>query len=190
MRPAESLSKDLVTLGLIAKDRVVSDCIGPLLAEFVVPLRDQDNWCWAAVAVAVANGYGDKDPKWDEQCRVARDVKGKDCCGGDNCDSTADLEPALDKHFDNTAIPQGQERAFAFVEQCIKAGNPLGARVKKTDEDSGHFVLIVGHCVKDGLKNLWIGDPFTGMCNYCDFESFKINYADFGPWDMTFRTKK
>lgn len=190
MALARLLSTGTEVLGPAPRNRLLID--PGVQLQINVPLQKQDNWCWAAVAVGVANAYQDPDPEWTFQCNVARRVKNRTCCpAGDFrvCDEPDDLGPALKDHHDPTPIPPQNGREFSFVKDQINDGVPLAVRVAFPNAEAGHFVVISGYSEDGGIPHLWIFDPATGLEAPHQFDTFKLGYQDLGTWDQTFRTK-
>ncbi len=187
---ARTLARNLDLLGAAPADRLLVDPGVRLQIE--IPQRQQDNWCWAAVAVGVAAAYGDTDPKWKSQCRVAKRVKNKPCCPAGalaKCDKPHNLPPALDDHHNPAAIATQDEKDFGFVKQQTDAGLPLAVRIEFSDGRSSHFVVISGYSVQSGIPHLWIYDPATGLEDHYQFDEFSLHFDKIGTWGQTFRTK-
>lgn len=187
MALANALSRNVRFLGAGPHNRVVLNP-GVQLAISIEP-RDQDQWCWAAVARGVQLAYGD-DPA-ESQCEVATRVKGTRCCPvgyHSACNESADLPDALADHFDDTPIPAADDKTFRFVKSCIDAGFPPAVRIGFDGARSGHFVVISGYYTEGGLTYIWVFDPATGFEDDHEFEAFKSKDPNEGVWDLTYRT--
>jgi hypothetical protein len=183
MALANTLSRTVRFLGAGPRNRVVLDP-GVQLA-ISIELREQDQWCWAAVARGVQLAYGDNPA--ESQCEVATRVKGTTCCpAGDYgvCDQPHDLEDALAGHGQHPT----QNKTFDFIKDCIDDGCPPAIRLGYNNAAAGHFVVISGYYTEAGLNYIWVCDPATGLEDDYEFEAFKLTDPNGGLWDKTYRT--
>lgn len=190
MALARLLSTGTEVLGPAPRNRLLID--PGVQLKISVAKRDQNNWCWAAVALAVAKAYQDNGPDWKDQCTIAGRVKKTTCCPLGTvgaCDEPADLDLALKGHHDPTPIAPQNNRQFSFVKDQINDGVPLAVRVAFPNAKAGHFLVISGYSEVGGIPHLWIFDPATGLEAPHEFDTFKLGYQKLGTWDQTFRTK-
>lgn len=155
-----------------------------------VPLQQQTNWCWAAVAVGIAEAYGDVG--WT-QCGVASETKGEECCsagfGEPNCNRPHEIIEPLGWHFDVVHFQDDvpEHRTFTFVQRSIDAGRPLVVRIDYQNNTAGHFIVIAGYVRKSAGNALHIWDPKTGLRSEIPFTEVLDNGVE-GLWESTYET--
>ena len=155
-----------------------------------IPNQEQDNWCWAAVAV----GIGDfLLARQTQQCAFASDVLGMAsgaCCGtqsGGPCDKQWYLDRALSKVgcFERLDVPA----SFADVGTEIDDGHPLGVRIRWSN-GSGHFVAITAYRTGgSGAQIVTVQDPWGPK--ELDYEIGKLNGqygTSSGSWTHSYYT--
>lgn len=157
--------------------------------DFVMSHQQQQNWCWAAVALTVTRYYNTTST-WISQCQIASSGLGFMCCPyGRNCQDCdtpwrLDLALGVTNNF-NTWAP-GQASISQIVVE-IDGGKPLGVRIGWSN-GTGHFCCITGYWMCDGETMLHIEDPECGW--------WHISYTDFcsqhqgdGIWTDSYWTK-
>lgn len=134
-----------------------------------MPHQCQTEWCWAAVAISVAEFLG--NPGLWTQCSLASAQLGQpdDACFGsdgsdpDTCNKPANLEDSLSlvQHFSSrhpnpaSGVPQPQ-----VIKQEIDNGRPVGAKIEWPQSGKqGHFVLITGYDDSVADFSVFINDP-------------------------------
>ena len=125
---------------------------------FHVPLQEQTNWCWAAVAAGVAAHYG---AVW-QQCNLAGLELGQQCCpAGINaclCNVPYYLDCALIRVSHFRAMMFGVASFNPEVMTEINANFPIGVRIGWSD-GSGHFLAIAGYST-NGRQFVDVEDPW------------------------------
>jgi hypothetical protein len=160
------------------------------LASYVTETQIQDNWCWAAVSISIADFY--KTSGWT-QCTLAKTVFPYDCCGADGakvgpggCNRPWNLDEPLTTvgHYDHrvdTTVTYGD------VSTEIGLDHPLGCRIVWKSK-SAHFVAIIGYSMDlSGIEWVDVGDPAFGLSQvpYSDLVS---NYRSNGTWTNSYYT--
>src|SRR3954470_17398995 len=144
----------------------------------------QDNWCWAAVASAIATFSG--DPRHMNQCDVAAALfPGRTCCGNpDACDEQASLGDALTR-VQHLAQKVRSPVSYDTVCTEIAAGRPLCVRVRSGGV--GHFVVVSGFADGDTDQRLSVDDPkpARGRVNV-PYDALLTNYFGSGVWTHTY----
>jgi hypothetical protein len=176
---------------------------GPeVVTGFAMQTQEQDQWCWAAVAVSVALKYDAATP-WT-QCSLASALysgQGNplDCCGAD-CDA-CNLPQSLSQVFGVThnmnGAAIGHAIALAAMEGEIRADRPVAVRIGwPPDNSSGHFVAICGVSRgDDGTVYVDVGDPSsddaaTDNLKHMSLSEFSGNYGLVGgSWTWTYLTR-
>ena len=159
------------------------------MSEFEVRQQEMDQWCWAAVAVAVKNYLFPQEPM--TQCQVAQKVVGKNCgCNGDGpsiaCDQPESLTKALtDLNLPPKAIPR--PLSFTEVKSTIDGGWPIPVRIVWDDNpNNAHFVVISGYAFSQSrVPLLQVDDPFYGR-SLVEYDSFVSGYRGIGQWEQTY----
>lgn len=160
--------------------------------DVTIPKRCQDEWCWAAVAVGVAQAYGDAVT----QCQIAKAVIGKECCPGGmvgtvrSCNKPNDLARALFEAagHNGPVFEKPKHRKPSFVKDHIDKGHPLGIRIAWLGQESGHFVVIAGYRVAGSDLQLCIWDPKYGTCGEHSLTEMLTDYRGIGVWDTSYET--
>ena len=166
--------------------------------QFAIQKQEHSNWCWAAVAVSVADFY-DKTSR--RQCDLVNQRRGlKTCCsepdGSDTkrCDQPDHLEQALSdlNHFSE----QVGVLTFREVQNEIVLGRVMGIRIAwpppPPQDHVGHAITLDGYYVTDSGERYVIGkDPAPGDSFAMLYDEFKSHYGDNrdGTWHLTYRTK-
>jgi len=171
------------------------------ILKIEVPDQEENNWCWAAVAVGIAKAYGDFSLT---QCGVATlmfrdDNPAPQCCAEDQrgvCDRQAALSEvlAIPDHVRLEEVLPAQE--FTFIEDEINAGRPIAVGIQRLDSDgkeaSGHFAVITGYLRATGADGestqeyVYFDDPLAKR-GVRSFDSFRLR-SD-GKWISAYKTK-
>ena len=175
--------------------------------KFDMKGQQGDNLCWIAIAVSV-NSHFDATSTL-QQCELvgklppagsagARVTPGS-CCtaaaqaGGDvprACDYKGRLDVALgDRGVRNLRSVQHGIMTFAEVQSEIHNGLPVCAFISFLGEKDGHFILICGHNVVNGVPYLYVKDPLfrDGIHPY---DRVVSKYQLVGEWKFTYKLTK
>lgn len=159
---------------------------------FHLPLQGADNWCWAAVAVALQK-YLELDTGYT-QCALAQRVHHTvmDCCARPvhpDCNRVAymsDVLAALQvKRLSSPRQPtspiDGSE-----IRNDIGRNKPIICLMQRRDNGLRHFMVIVGVDRADGED--WVGfdDPGTGLRYWRPLRVFKDGFKGWF-WKQTTR---
>ncbi|WP_372394262.1 papain-like cysteine protease family protein [Azospirillum sp. HJ39] len=132
-------------------------CLLPLQVE----RQRRSNWCWAAIAAAVASWYG-HERRWTQEEIAA--TMGQGGTGDDREELLGNVLAMVDcfSHW-SPGRP-----TIARLAAEIGAGRPVGIRIARAS-GAGHYVLVSGCDPQTG--ELMIDDPLTGPCLYrfCEF---------------------
>lgn len=156
-----------------------ADVFGSAL-RFHLPSQEQDSWCWAACASAVAR-YFDPASGW-AQCRVAEATLGVgSCCQVPiPCDRTAWVLHALEATGNFAARHVGPVAWDALIGE-LEAGRPVVARIRN---DVSHFVVIDGYRRYRAVR---VRDPLTESSLMVGWRRMRKNYRG-GVWSHTYFT--
>ena len=151
-------------------------------------LQEQSNWCWAAVAAAVA-GYYATNVK--SQCQIVSavlpDAPAGGCCANGAttaCNQQFQLLKALDyvSHLADTGS-EGEPLDNETLRAEITAGRPVGIQI--TWRDAGrHFIAATG-CKGDVVD---VRDPANGPTT-AHYQTLVDDYLGRGSWTRTYRTR-
>lgn len=165
----------------------------------------QTEWCWAAVAICVAQLMG--NPQLWDQCSLAGAQLGQPgnfCCmnGGDpnTCNKPAKLEDSLSRvqHFSTTQNPnpaQGVPDPGA-IKQEIDGSRPIGVRIQWDQSgNQGHYVLVTGYDDSTDDFKVFINDPENpDGAPYTAYSLAALNQSGYqssgksGSWSFTYYT--
>jgi hypothetical protein len=150
-------------------------------------------WCWAAVAVGVANFYGDYSKDQCVTASLAFHEPPKTCCpNGGNCPNTTQyLSDILGIHHDGLA-QKAVDRTLSFVKSRIDAHHPVPIRMKN-DRDEGHYMVIAGYCVNALLEErvaLWDPRYVFSRPIHCPLQTLLTGYDAGWTWDYSYLTKR
>ncbi len=152
--------------------------------------KDRDNWCWAAVAVGIADAYSDTGLS---QCYYARQVISRSCCTkrGD-CNNTRKLSEALGvTGHDHLELPllNKPHDEWSFIVNHIDTGKPFCVRVAYPDTVNGHVIVVYGYDHDSrGRPRVAIGDPASKRYSI-PLNELISDYNGHGPWGITYETK-
>lgn len=155
------------------------------IAGFHVPLQEQTNWCWAAVAVGVAARYG---AAW-QQCNIASLELGQHCCpAGTNpgaCNVPYYLDRALSRVDHFATMITGVASLSPQVITEINANRPMGVRIGWAG-GGGHFIAIAGYSTNGG-QFVDVEDPWYSASTVA-YTVLQNAYKGTGSWTHTYRT--
>lgn len=163
-----------------------------ILDKLTVDPQCQDEWCWAAVAVAIQQFY--PPPTAVKQCQVVDLVlPGNDCChnaSSTNCTMPVLLEDVLAKikHFRGLHPPPNNDLEVKLLKDEIDAGRPVCIRFQVSQKD-GHFSIVKGYDDTDSnnLKILII-DPQFPEC-WCSYPEVLSGYEGGASWTDSYFTE-
>jgi hypothetical protein len=150
--------------------------------------QEQDNWCWSAVAVSVAQHYNSATT-WTRQCDVASHELAKTCCPpGSNtaCDVPWYLDQALTRvgHYNTWA---SGTLTLDEIRAEIDVNHPVGARIGWSG-GGGHFVVISGYSRSSAGEFVTIDDPIFGH-SILTLATFTSAYQSTGNWTHSYWTQ-
>jgi hypothetical protein len=159
-----------------------------LALEVDVPPQDQDQWCWCAITVGVSRFF---DRTFSlSQCQTAAVVLSRnDACErqtDEDVNRTFALDDAL-RRFKRLARFEEQRLSFEQVKQQIRAGRPVGVRIRFVESGIAHFTLIRGYRT-DPEPMLLIDDPAHGESEW-RFDDFVESYKGDGIWRQSYLTQ-
>lgn len=149
--------------------------------------QEEGQWCWAAVALSLADFFNKPTPA--EQCvfvSAVLDAGAFDCCELRKepvCDRQFPLEIALEKallqvHGPIEPVPFEQVLAELDAQRPVAIGIDIGG--------TGHFAVIDSCDPQTRLVE--IQDPLHGSSEPLDFDSLRTSYRGIGPWVTTYLT--
>lgn len=152
---------------------------------FHVPLQEQTNWCWAAVAVGVAARYG---AAW-QQCNLAGLELGQHCCpAGTNpvaCNVPYYLDRALTRVGHFRSMVAGSVPLNPQAITAINANEPIGVRIEWPG-GTGHFIAIAGYSTNGG-QFVDVEDPWYSASTV-SYATLQTAYKATGAWTHTYWT--
>jgi hypothetical protein len=155
------------------------------IVGFHVPLQEQDNWCWAAVAKGVAAHVG---AVW-QQCDIAGLELGQSCCpAGTNsgvCNLPWYLDLALTRVGHFRAMVGSPAPLVPQVSHEIHAHHPVGVRIGWSG-GGGHFVAIRGYSTHGG-QFVDVEDPWY-HASTVTYAVLLSAYQGTGSWTHTYWT--
>lgn len=184
---------DIVRLPPIERRAVSDDW---RILDFTMQPQSEANWCWAAVGVGVVHFYDHASDL--NQCTLASDQLGHDCCSSpdarDACDEPYRPLAKMLKRLDHLQLPpnRGHVRgalSFDEVREEIDKGRPVVAHLNFS-ELWGHFVVIAGCNLR--THQVLIRDPAFDD-GPLDYDTFRNHYLatphdDGGQWTISYRT--
>lgn len=159
--------------------------------SFAMEVQEEDQWCWAAVAVSVARFF-DPATGWTQCLLACAEFERSDCCDPahrDDCDKPWYLNRALAR-TDNLAAPTHVgPRTFAEVAGEIDAGRPAGCRIEWRGGDEGHFVVIGGWLkAASGKEYVDVFDPKFGF-DQIPYAELRDAYRFTGRWEHSYAVR-
>ncbi|WP_175011427.1 papain-like cysteine protease family protein [Burkholderia lata] len=161
-----------------------------MLQNFSMPNQLQDEWCWAAVSIALRDFYG-RNGSAMTQCQVACKVlSNANCCASmADCNCPADLLTALTAAGVNAQILAGPLSAQDITNQ-LKNSRAIGVRIAWSSSNA-HFVSVFG-IYDTQTQGIWVdvGDPDVGGgVGTTSLDALKANYrSGGGVWTHTYLT--
>jgi Papain-like cysteine protease AvrRpt2 len=162
---------------------------------FSIEHQQQDQWCWAAVAISVCHHYNDQ--RWQQQCdlvnKIFAPIRGSDdCCQdgtSDNCNIPWSLSDALNTTGHLVQPVQGVV-SFEDLRQEIEVRQrPVAIRITFSDLIAHHFVVIAG-CMQTANGKQWVrvADPsqLTGDATSIEYASLLNDYRPGATWDESY----
>ena len=185
MALAPAISTNLKPISTPAVAGGLGGAVAHHIPGFHVPLQEQTNWCWAAVAVGVAARAG---AVW-QQCNVASQELGQTCCPpGTNpaaCNVPYYLDRALTRVGHFRSMITGAAPLVAQVAPEIDADRPVGVRIGWAG-GGGHFLAIAGYSTVGG-QFLDVEDPWYAASTVT-YAVLQTAYKGNGTWTHTFWT--
>jgi hypothetical protein len=169
--------------------RFTSACSpGSIILPFTMEPQELSRWCWAAVAVSMAQFY--RTGKWRQ-----RDVAGR-VFGVAGPGSNENLSPSQqwnqNRTLDQALLVTGcfshwspGKPDFERIVTELESGRPMGIRIEWR-RGGAHYVAIFGY---DGpRREIWVADPKYGVSQQ-SFDRFPHDYqSGGGVWTETFWT--
>jgi len=149
--------------------------------------QQQDQWCWAAVAVSVSAFL--HPPQQFGQCGVVQKVANLNgCCAApSSCNVTGSLRNALAFTGNLVQEPSGMVDLPFIQGQIRDAGRPVGIRIAR-DDNTAHVMAIVGFEGDGPSCQLTIEDPFFGR-DRISYDTLRNHRYKNGRWSHTYFTK-
>ena len=153
-----------------------------------VPVQQQSNWCWCAVALGVHQHYQASDTT--TQCQAADRILQRD----DACDTPANPQVNVPYYLERALAAFGHLRGEALpqpltppqIAQELGRDAPIGTRIGWPG-GGGHFVVIDG-LLDDGERTrVAIDDPLFGPTEM-DLRSCLAAYHGSGRWTHSYLT--
>ena len=168
------------------------------MPDFVMQTQQEDQWCWAAVAVSV-HQYLDplSTGAWTQETLATQVLlTGKQIPPSVDCSKTpgqCNLPSRLDQAL-TTVGNLGSAGAVAGIlsfenlTQWIDKQLPVCARIVWFT-GSGHFVALTGYrTFASGLQQVYVQDPHYGP-SYQNYEDLVADYPPGGSWQDTYLVK-
>jgi hypothetical protein len=165
------------------------------MVVFIVEHQQEDNWCWAAVAVSIHNFLDPATPL--TQAALATAVLRKDGAIAATvdcsltptprvCNTTASLTDALTTNL-NEPVP-GHPVTFQSISSEIDAGRPVCVQID-WQEGGAHAIALDGYYIlASGAEVVSVQDPLYGPSH--QYYSTLVNdYLANGIWESTFTVK-
>jgi hypothetical protein len=142
-------------------------------------LQVQSNWCWAAVAVSVAEFY-EPQSRWTQAAVVGQELNRTDC-GAVPVPPACDQPHRLDLALARTRTLAGWQAGvlgWEAIRQELLRRAVLGVRVAWRG-GGGHFVAIYGVARSLAVEYLLVDDPLHGP-QTIEYQQFISNYQGSG----------
>ena len=172
-------------------EAAVAPAAPPTQLGFAMQRQQQDNWCWAAVAVSVSDFYIPPSP-WT-QCRIADAELDQAICCHDGASAACNqwwyLNRALDRTTHLVNWDEGMISLKAITHE-IDNGRPVGVRVEWAG-GGGHFVVVAGYQLDPGGGHtIAVFDPWpaSGDTLAQAWDTFAGQYLGTGRWTHTYYT--
>ena len=176
-------------------------------ALLTVEKQRRSNWCWAAVAVSVAEYYQKNQPPDvnppETECSLAArfllpQSPSNACCRKPfpekKCDRPHSLDDVLE-YFGVKVLKHPGQLSFQRTKELIRRRVPVPVHIN-WGGGRGHFVVLTKTLVtRDGAEAVYVSDPFF-TSHWVLFDEFKQAYhatssnpnvaSSAGFWDWTF----
>lgn len=162
---------------------------------FRVRHQEQDNWCWAALAVSVEAFYTRTTPR--TQCSLVNTTIGRtDCCERTPC-AACNTSYSIGRGLSNLNCLNGStipnSISFSDVRTQIADSKPIGIRVLWAGGSTtvGHALSIYGYKTENLAAadvTIDVSDPTHGLSTV-KFARFPANYHGGVFWTHTYKTK-
>ncbi|MFI6848386.1 C39 family peptidase [Kitasatospora sp. NBC_00085] len=133
----------------------------------------QDQWCWDASGLTIANYWGYTQYNQYDFCRLAAQGRWLDC--NDKPATLEDMANGLSRiGFRNTGYGLSRNATFSEVSNEIAGGRPLAVRIGWRS-GGGHMNVIYGY---DSTSNMIaVGDPWPSTQTYTwwNFDTYVNN---------------
>jgi hypothetical protein len=168
--------------------------------------QEQDNWCWAAVALSLALYFKRQAPPFTSQCALASCFVGNgvECCttrgtatvmeatAKSACDLAWDLKPVLARlvdnvieHFENP----GDLTSFDDVVEQIDDRRPLAGHFRFAS-GLDHFFIISGYLPGSTSQLIRVLDPNHAANSAVPIAELRTQLSGHaGKWFRTFRLR-
>lgn len=161
----------------------------PRLNGYVQERQQQDQWCWAAVAVSVSRFFGRQPQR--AQCGLVPLVNthlGACCAAPSRCNETGSLREALTVTTNLEREPEGPV-ALSVIQEQIAApvSRPVPIRVARSD-GTAHVMAIVGFDGDGPSCQLVIDDPLFGR-DRVSYGTLQRELYKGGHWSHTYFTE-
>jgi hypothetical protein len=166
------------------------------MADFVMQVQQEDEWCWAAVAVSIHSYLNpDSEPAWTQATLATKVLQEEgtipatvNCSvSPDLCDCTAPLSTAFTTtgNFSKTvAAPL----SFASLKQQLDNGIPVCAQIDWFD-GGAHAIALDGYQIyTSGEQAVVVQDPLNRP-SIQFYEDLVSDYPPGGTWSNTFLVK-
>jgi hypothetical protein len=150
--------------------------------------QEDSNWCWAAVAVSVAQFYN-AATAWSSQCDLASTELGKVCCppkSNPACNVPWYLDTSLARVGNLKRWAAGSQ-PLAAIRAEIDADRPLGVRIGWSI-GGGHFVAVSGYWASSAGDVVTVEDPLFGRSTWA-LSMFQSGYQGHGSWTHSYWTQ-
>jgi predicted double-glycine peptidase len=96
------------------------------------------------------------------------------------------LDQALEivSHLAGPAL--GISESFAYVQQEIDGGRPVGVRIQWKNDGDGHFVVLSGYGSLNDNEIVNVEDPWYGPSTYPISEFTSAYQSGAGQWNNTY----
>jgi hypothetical protein len=150
--------------------------------------QEQNQWCWAACAGAIA-AYYDAQSSWTQCSIVCAELGQTHCCAtgnSDDCNQSWFLDRALNRvgHLDAPIVANALPWNDLVTE--IVANQPIGARIA-WNTGGGHFVVIDGFDSGGGSSMVDVQDPWDGH-RLISYQGLCTTYPGSGSWSHSYKT--
>lgn len=160
-------------------------------AKLPVPMehQQQQNWCWAAATVAIAEFYK-RGTGWSQCLLATQEFNEAACCIDPfRCNHPWHVDRALKRTHNYDSEREGPA-AYSEIVEHVNARRPLIAHVQWNtppgEKKSGHVVVLYGY--GDGNTVLF-GDPWGPDDLTLPYDDL-LTYGGRGRWVHTYYTRR